>query len=513
MPKKTLIGALFFLITTLIWFFPTIFQNKAPLPVDIVHDYLLGEETSSENGIIRDAVVQMYPYADFEFRSYKAGEFPDFNPHIFGGISHLSSGQSTALSLLNLFIPLFSSSLSFFCFKVVFYFFLAGFGMFLFLLGREFKPWLCLLGGLMFQFCGPVIAWSAWGTMVGVMAMLPFMLWALDRFISSGKWPWLLALTGFNYVALTSGHYQVYLYAALVVFFYALSGYKKDHFRPYAAAGALNLLMVVLVGLPFLQAYLVSHRAGLTDSSFLHLENLAQLAFPDIWGDHNDFTGPLNYVETMIWAGPAPFVLVAFAIFKPRLLQCRKYFFWYFFLFAVLVYNFIPVRFLGSFPPFRSFFVADFIMMFLAVAALSNVKRMSRFAVGALMVFTVAGAWIFFHDYAVQQPRDDLENPPAYVGFLSGQGNPLVYSEVSPLNLYSLYGIRSLFGYDTNYPEAYFREIKQHAEKVRMHRNILKARIRDWEYLRGLGVDFVVSKKEFDLERVFQDNDVKVYKL
>ena len=77
-----LLGAAIFSLITAVFFWPSITTDAVPLPTDVLHDYLLDRYVTGENRLIRDTVVQMYPYSDFIFKSYKAGEIPNWNTSI-----------------------------------------------------------------------------------------------------------------------------------------------------------------------------------------------------------------------------------------------------------------------------------------------------------------------------------------------------------------------------------------------------------------------------------------------
>lgn len=527
-----------FVISTLIFFAPTVFLGKVPLPTDLAHDYLLDEPKVGENGLIRDSVVQMYPNLHVLFTSYKAGDFSGWNPYIFSGTDVLATGQSTALSPLNIFIPLFSTSLQFFSFIVMFYFLLSGIAMYGFLRSLGYTHSLATLGGVVFQMSGPMLGWMAWGTISGVIACVPLMLWAVHMYPQKRNFGWILLFTIANYISLTAGHLQFYLYGMVLVLVYAIyqlwqtrgpqrSEFKTIHWIIIGSTALANAVVVFLVTKPFMEAVAVSHRTELTDVSRLSVRNLMQFIHPDIWGDVNHYTGPLNYLETLSSVSFLPILLIIAALFFRKHVQWKKMWFWGVIIGVTLLYNLFPeiiqpinffLPFLDSFPPFRSIFIIDIAIIVITVHVLQDMmvvlKDDLHMRVVYLLILIWTNQYLSLGDFTPQQDPTPLRQPPAYVTFLQQQGNqPLIYSEVSPLNLYSLYGIRSIFGYDSNYSEAYYKTIKQHGEII-SDRNILNATIKDREFLTELGVQYIVTKRELNkLDPMFDQDGIKIYQL
>lgn len=523
-----------FVISTLIFFAPTIFLGRVPLPTDLAHDYLLDEPKVGENGLIRDSVVQMYPNLHVLFTSYKAGDFSGWNPYIFGGTNMLATGQSTMLSPLNIFIPLFSTSLQFFSFIVMFYFFLSGIAMYGFLRSLGYTHSLATLGGVVFQMSGPMLGWMAWGTISGVIACIPLMLWAIHMYLQKRNFAWILLFTVANYTSLTAGHLQFYLYGMALVVAYAIyqlwqyrSELKMINWIVIGATTIANTLVVFLVTKPFLHAVAISHRTELTDVSKLNVRNLLQFIHPNIWGNVNHYTGPLNYLETLSSVSFLPVILVIAALFFRKNVQWKKMWFWVAIIGVTLLYNLVPeilqpisyfLPFLDSFPPFRSIFIIDIAIIVITVHVLQDMMAVLKDDLHMRVVYLLILIWtnqyLLLGDFTPQQDPTPLLQPPAYVTYLQQQGNqPLIYSEVSPLNLYSVYGIRSIFGYDSNYSEIYYKTIKQHGEII-SDRNILNATIKDREFLAELGVQYIVTKRELPKrDPVFDQDGIKVYQL
>ncbi len=541
--KSYIIAIAFFCSTTIFVLFPTIFQGKVPLPTDLAHDYLLDEPKEGENPLIRDSVVQLYPNAHVMFTAYKEGDSVVVNPYIFAGDSQglnmAASGQSTLWSPLNVFIPLFNSSLAFFSFIIVVYCLLSGVGMYAFLRSMKLDVGVAIFGGVVFQLSAPLLGWMAWGTISGAIAMLPLMLAAISYYRQTHNPIWLVVFTIAQYISLTAGHLQFYLYGMGVVFLYifflplihpVLADKIKNSLRNWMLVGItalVNMVAVLFVITPFVQAISLSHRTGLSDTSYLQLQNLLQFIYPNAWGSYQDYAGPLNYLESAGYIGILPLVLigigVVLAIRRVKDINWSPYIFWLAVAVTGLGYMMVPttwpIEFINSFPPFRAIFIVDFALIILAALVLQHLittRLWKPWYTAGIIAIAFMNQWMVFGGFTPQQDPEPLLNPPAYVTYLREQDieQPLVYSEISPLNLYSLYGIRSIFGYDSMYFESYYQNIKLHAKKMKSHRNILNAKITDRNFLRELGVNYIITKRELQqIEPVFQDDDIRIYAL
>jgi len=589
----TLFAAGVFLLMTLLFFFPTLAHHHVPLSTDLVWDYLTGQPSSGKNPLTRDALVQLYPYSDFIFDSYKQWKLPVWNPTIFSGMP-FANGQSSAYSPVNILIPFFSDSLSFFTATIVFYFFVAGLGMYLFL-HKRIHPVLAVAGGIAWQLSGPMMMWLEWGTIGGVLAFFPLTLYTIRQCVTTKKWQWGIALTVFHYAMLTAGHVQFYLYAVAVSIVYALYLLAQER-AAITRRFVMALLSIVIINVsiaaalihPFIVQSEASHRIHGSNSSFLSAEHLLLWIAPQYWGDPNHFTAQLNYLETAVSVGIIPLIFFFCAVVMPRFWRTSKNHempFWGVLAIGILLYNFSPdliaplhavVPMLATVPPFRSLFVLSFLCIVVALHCVEWIRHQAapqqrRYWLRCIGVCIIAGLyisilavlhargfssprfvslaqagcmsafmvvliylhrrtflsfvwfacsvvvlcsidqWITFHDFNPQLSREPLTTPPAYVTAITQRSsNPLIYSEVSPLNIYSLYGIRSIFGYDSTYPQAYYTLIKQHG-KIISHRNILNAKIDDVTFLDSLGVDYIVTKRQFDLPVIFDDGTIRVY--
>ena len=506
------------------------------MPTDLIDDYLLDAPRVGENPLLRDAIVQLYPNLQVLFNQKKQDLPLKDNVYIFNGLDVSGNGQSLLFSPLVFLMPIFTQASSFFTFLVILYFFLSGLNFFLFLRSRNYSLALSFFGGATYQLSGPLIAWQAWGTIGGVMAWFPLLLYAAEKYARTRHGGYLVLFSLVNYLALSNGHLQFYVYAlclsVLFLLFRLITIRKKINLKNYLFLGGailVNISTIWWVVSPFITAITLSHRSHLTDTSALSWQHLLQFVLPNIWGNQLNYHAPLNYVETFVFIGIIPLLLFFSTVVYYRKSDWQRQWFWLVCLLGLLVYNFFPqiiqplfflFPFLQSFPPFRSLFLIDAILIILAVDVLKIIITTPKFIrfkfkyyLMVVIVVSLLNQGSVVHGFTPQQSLAPLVNPPSYVRYLqSVASKPLIYSEICPLNLYALYGIRSIFGYDTTYPESYYQLIKNNG-KIISHRNILNAKISDQQFLRTLGVQYIVSKRNWDLPLVFSEQDIKVYQL
>lgn len=536
-------AALLFVLMTLFVFSPTFFQGKTLLPTDLAHDYLLDQPKTGDNLWIRDSVVQMYPNFHVAFTKWKSGEAPLENEFIFAGsdmpLSIPGSGQSQAFHPTMLLVPFYSSSLTLFDHIVALHFFIAGFGMFLFVKKLTKKSTVAILAAIAWMFSGPLIAWLPWGTIPGIIGTVPLLLLLTRNFAKKPTLFNTASLLAIHYWIASSGHLQFYFYATILAAAYTLftlyetRSDRRPKFSKLLAALPFHAGITALFTIPFLISISTSHRTGIKDVTPLDPKNLLQLIDPFIWGDHTAFTGPLNIVETFSFPSIIMLALAgvsAIIFFVNNRFHKKQEVFWFGILTITFLYTLLPqatealaeiIPFFQSFPPFRALFVITLSIILLGSLfaeriIIFNKKATITYFIVAIIATGTHG-WIIFNTYLSFQDKEPLLNPPAYIQTLKQEKNVIVYSEVHPLNMYSLYNISSLFGYDTTYSENYYQDILLKSDSVISHRNILNAQMTNINHLKNLGATHIVTKqdsKAFEtLELIHNDKYAKVYRI
>jgi hypothetical protein len=433
----------------------------------------------------------------------------------------------------------YTSSLTLYSHIIVLHFFIAGFSMYLFMHNQTKKPLVAILAGIGFMFSGPLIAWLSWGTIPGIISTTPLLLYFIDKYFTKNELKWLVPATLTHYWMASSGHLQFYFFALCLTSAYVLFKYfstkkkKRPKTVPLFATALIQISIALIFIIPFFQSIQSAHRSHITDINTLQPKNLAQLFAPDVWGSHTAFTGPLNYVETFSYPGVILLALAAVSLlifFINKTFHTKEEKFWFFILGTVLAYTLFPqptewisniIPFFKSFPPFRAVFILTTTIIVLAGLFakrihIKNAKLTALYFTCAILLTLVQG-WQLFTQYTPQQSKEPLQNPPPHITFLQNQDSPLIYSELHPLNMYALYGISSLFGYDTTYSEAYYQDISQNTDSIISHRNILNAEISDQAYLQELGVTHIVTNKVSplfnNLPIAYEDANVRIFQL
>lgn len=534
---------LIFATITLITFSPTFFQGKTLLPTDLAHDYLLDQPKTGDNLWIRDSIVQIYPNFHVAFTKWKNREVPRENEFIFAGsntpLSIPGSGQSQAFHPTMLLTPFYSSSLTLFDHIVALHFFVAGFGMFLFIKNLTQKNNVAMLGGVAWMFSGTLIAWLPWGTIPGVIGAVPLLLLFTRNFTKKPTLLNTLSLLTVHYWIASSGHLQFYFYGIVLTGAYALfTLYEtREDRRPKFSKLLISLPfhagITALFAIPFLTSISSSHRTGIKDVTPLDPKNMLQLIDPFIWGNHTAFSGPLNIVETFSFPSIIMLALAGVStviLFTNNRFHKKQEVFWFSILVLSLTYMLVPqiterlaeiIPFFQSFPPFRALFISTLSIIMLGALFAERIIIYNRKATLAYFIIAIIATsihgWSIFNTYLSFQSREPLLNPPAYMQALKNEQNVVLYSELHPLNMYSLYGISSLFGYDTTYSENYYQNILSKSENIISHRNILNAQISNINHLKKIGATHIVTKPNpntFEsLTPIYTDAYVNVYQV
>ncbi|HMA34803.1 MAG TPA: hypothetical protein VKY74_10030, partial [Chloroflexia bacterium] len=155
------------------------------------------------NGLLGDLIYQQLPWRLLVQRELAAGRFPLWNDGSAHGYPLFGNGQSAVLYPLNLLwvlLPVGAGAAWIAALKL----WLAGLGMWGFLRRRGLHP---AAGGLAaggWMFCGPLVVWLGWPH-TNVLALLPWICWAVGRWCADGRRAALLALPGLMAVAIFGG--------------------------------------------------------------------------------------------------------------------------------------------------------------------------------------------------------------------------------------------------------------------------------------------------------------------
>jgi len=382
-----------FFIIVGIFFSPTIFQGKLPVPSDslvgLYHPWRdLYKDTNPrgipfKNFLITDPVRQQIPWRKIAIDQWKEGKIPLWNSYNFSGFPILANIQAAALYPLNILFLIFPF-IDAWTMLIMLQPLLAGLFMYWYLRSLALRSVASLLGAIAWSFSGFNIAWLTWGTMGHVALWLPLALLAIDK-----SWYFILV---FSLVSqFFAGHAQISFYFILVIIAYAVMR-KRAGFRFILLLGLVALLTSVQ-WIPFLdwvrQSSRVIDGAGWhKEGWFIPWVHLVQFVAPDFFGNPTtlNYWGQWNYGEFVGYVGVLPLVFALGAILSGRNIVRL---FWIgmgavALLFAlptpISVLPFIlKVPILSSLQPTRLLFIVDFALAVLAAYGchefLENTKR------------------------------------------------------------------------------------------------------------------------------------------
>jgi len=332
-------AALLFGLLVLVYLWPALVQGELLSPTSFLYGatpwrpFLPDDVGSYANALLSDVPMADYPWRFLVRELLHEGAFPSWNPYIFSGIPLWSNPQTGLFSIFSL--PLWIMPLDYrIGVGAALKLWAAGFGTYL--LVRElrlgFLP--ALLAGVCFSFSAINIVWLTHETLPAVAALLPWMLWLVERIFRGGRLGPLLGLAAATAIGLGGGHpgMQVHLVAAAGMYALLRAAFLpreveiRDRFRPLGFAIGGLLLGIMLMGFMLLPELLSSRdtvgtaaRAGgrgTLPGTQMPLTTIRTVLFPDWWGRPSGYegTGPVtrfadglslevNYNERTFYAG------------------------------------------------------------------------------------------------------------------------------------------------------------------------------------------------------------------
>jgi hypothetical protein len=332
-------AALLFGLLVLVYLWPALVQGELLSPISFLYGatpwtpFFPDDIGNYLNVLLSDVPAADYPWRYLVREMLHEGTFPSWNPYIFSGIPLWSNPQTGLFSIFSL--PLWILPLNYgIGVGAALKLWAAGFGSYL--LVRElrlgFLP--ALLAGVCFSFSAINIVWLTHETLPAVAALLPWMLWLVERIFRGGRRGPLLGLAAATAIGLGGGHpgMQVHLvaaagmYALLRAVFMPREVELGERLRPLGFAIGGLLLGIMLMGFMLLPELLSSHgtvgtaaRAGgrgTLPGTKMPLTTIRTVLFPDWWGRPSGYeaAGPVtrfahgltisvNYNERTFYAG------------------------------------------------------------------------------------------------------------------------------------------------------------------------------------------------------------------
>ncbi len=362
---------------------PFLFGNVL-LPADALYTAPPWSAFAAEQGVgtvhnelIADLVLQNYSWKQFIAESYRSGQFPLWNPYLFGGTPFLAAGQYAALypfSLLFVILPVAAAYGPF----AALHLFLGGAFSYLFFRILGISRPAAFAGAVAFEFCGFLVASFVWPMILSAAIWLPLGLAMCEltaRHLERGTWnsvamgltPAARFVVPIGALAvgmeLLAGHLEIsfyFLFTLMVYSAYRLGVHvvRTRQVVPAARAG-FGLILMVGFGfalaaaqlLPFFELIRENYRIGQVTYDevigwALPGQHLLALLVPDVFGNPTHHTyydlttwawtavkgsldrfdnlrdypfwGIKNYVEGAAYVGIAPLILAVVAVIRRR---------------------------------------------------------------------------------------------------------------------------------------------------------------------------------------------------
>ncbi len=398
---RDVVAIFIFVLVVGIFFYPTLLQNKLPVPSDTLvglyhpwrdfFDDTYHRGVPFKNFLVTDPVRQEIPWRQIAINEWKKGLVPFWNPFSFSGTSLAANIQAGVFYPLNAIFFLLDFSIAW-SVLIMLQPLLAGVFLYFYLRHHQISETAGLLGALFWSFSGFSIAWLTWGTIVHVALWLPLILLSIDHLVES-KIKSFLSLPVITWFALfvlsltfqfLAGHAQIAAYVFIFSFAYALWQLhtkfpKRINIPWWLFSGILfSMVFTSFQWVPLIRSVLESGRVLESDlwnksGWFLPWQNTIQFLIPDFFGNPStlNYWGEWNYGEFISYIGVAGAIGVFLSF-----VYVRQYLFWMVSLFVTLLFLLptpiaklpfiIHIPFIQSLQPTRLMVIVDFIVSVLA---------------------------------------------------------------------------------------------------------------------------------------------------
>ena len=216
-----------------------------------------------------DLVPFLYPNYQFAAQNLRQGIIPLWNPHLYSGIPFAADPQSGLFYPINLIVFVLTPDLTVNALEhlAIFHFWLAGFGMYLYLqhspLARRLTihPVAAMAGAIAFEFSDLFIIHFGNLNMIAVAAWLPLVMLTFQKAMLEQRSAWAVASGALLAIATLAGHIQITLFILLALAIYtfwqmfccgglqSIATRKRLSFVAFKPLKYLLLMLVVMIGL------------------------------------------------------------------------------------------------------------------------------------------------------------------------------------------------------------------------------------------------------------------------
>lgn len=289
------------------------------------------------NPELADLPLVDYPWRFLVRQLIRDGTFPAWNPYVLGGIPLYSNPQTGLFSPFNL--PLWLLPLTYgLGVSAALKLLAAAVGTYL--LARQlrlrFLP--AVLAGIAFAFAAINVVWLSHETLPGVIAMLPWAIWLIERLFARPRAREALWLTVAIAVGIGGGHPGMQVHLLLVAALYAVvraavtARTERRHVvRALVLVGgalAAGTLLMAFMLIPELRSAdgtvgVLARRAGSLPGDHMPLAAIRTVLFPDWWGRPSGIERgegiaiPVNYNERTFYPGAVALLLAGVGLLAP----------------------------------------------------------------------------------------------------------------------------------------------------------------------------------------------------
>jgi hypothetical protein len=329
-----------FALVCIAYLYPVLLGGRVLSPATLLFDVVPWTvfkgplELGEYNQILGDHPTAFHPWLDFAREHVRQGHLPLWNPYALGGTPFAGNAQAALFSPFTL--PVYLLPLDYaFGVQAALRLGVAALGAYL--LARELKLgfWPAVVTGLSYGFAPFFILWLS-HPHTSVLALVPWVLWLLERLLSQGRARDAILLALPVAAAMLSGHpgSQIHLLTAAAIYgavrLLTLEAPVRERLRRGGLAVAGGAAGLGLGAVALLPAYLLvpgssgaEGRAG--GGPVIPLSAYRTMLFPDWWGRPTGLNlgGPFNFNERTLYAGGVATVLAGIGL--TRIGQWRRW--------------------------------------------------------------------------------------------------------------------------------------------------------------------------------------------
>lgn len=284
-----------------------------------------------KNPLLSDSYSQLFVWKKLMADSYKAGQWPLWNPTSYSGYPLAANIQSAVFYLANilfLWLP-FNTAWNFY---LILGSVLSSLSMYFLIRTLGMSKGAGVVGGIAYGYCGYAISWMEFATATNSMIWISTLILIVEKYYQNKNkkiW-WWLAPTVF--MLITSGSFQMSFYGLVV--FGAFSVFRKSIRVETILYGILGVLLASIALLPGIEMMTLSVRnaEGVMKGinyGLVPIWQILTVVAPDFFGNPatGNYWGYSNYHETLIYGGMVMFAAVLLAVIKFKVLPREIRFF------------------------------------------------------------------------------------------------------------------------------------------------------------------------------------------